>query len=406
MEVKPLNVSEVNQYIKKMLMDDWLLSNIRVEGEIFNFTHHYSGHMYFTLKDEKSRLRCVMFKSDNRSVDIDLKDGLKVIISGYISVYERDGSYQLYAKDIKEKGVGDLYLAFEELKAKLEREGLFDPGHKKPIPFFPKKIGVVTSSTGAAIRDIITVIRRRFDLADVLIYPALVQGVQAPKDICEGLKYLDGRDDVDVIIVGRGGGSFEELFAFNDEDMARTIFNMKTPVISAVGHETDFTISDFVADLRAPTPSAAAELVTPELDVLKEELAEQYKKLGGIYSSILENYDLKLQHMKRELSMYNPMDQLRNRSQRQDDLFKQLVDLMKRKLKDSILELENSSNRLKHLSPANTLDRGYSILLDEDGNIISSIDSLDVGRQLDILMKNGILKVKVVSIKKGEFNYG
>jgi len=188
--------------------------------------------------------------------------------------------------------------------------------------------------------------------------------------------------------------------------MARTIFNMKTPVISAVGHETDFTISDFVADLRAPTPSAAAELVTPELDVLKEELAEQYKKLGGIYSSILENYDLKLQHMKRELSMYNPMDQLRNRSQRQDDLFKQLVDLMKRKLKDSILELENSSNRLKHLSPANTLDRGYSILLDEDGNIISSIDSLDVGRQLDILMKNGILKVKVVSIKKGEFNYG
>ena len=406
MEVKPLNVSEVNQYIKKMLMDDWLLSNIRVEGEIFNFTHHYSGHMYFTLKDEKSRLRCVMFKSDNRSVDIDLKDGLKVIISGYISVYERDGSYQLYAKDIKEKGVGDLYLAFEELKAKLEREGLFDPGHKKPIPFFPKKIGVVTSSTGAAIRDIITVIRRRFDLADVLIYPALVQGVQAPKDICEGLKYLDGRDDVDVIIVGRGGGSFEELFAFNDEDMARTIFNMKTPVISAVGHETDFTISDFVADLRAPTPSAAAELVTPELDVLKEELAEQYKKLGGIYSSILENYDLKLQHMKRELSMYNPMDQLRNRSQRQDDLFKQLVDLMKRKLKDSILELENSSNRLKHLSPANTLDRGYSILLDEDGNIISSIDSLDVGRQLDILMKNGILKVKVVSIKKGEFKYG
>ncbi len=406
MEMKPLNVSEVNQYIKKTFVNDWLLSNIKVEGEISNFTYHYSGHMYFTLKDEKSKIKCVMFKSDNRLVDIDLKDGLKVIVTGYISIYEKEGNYQLYAKDIKQKGIGDLFLAFEKLKAKLEKEGLFDSVNKKEIPYFPKKIGIVTSSTGAAVRDIITVIKRRFDLVDVLIYPVLVQGVQAPKEICEGLIYLDDRKDIDVIIVGRGGGSIEELFAFNDETIARTIFNMEKPVVSAVGHETDFTIADFVADLRAPTPSAAAELVTPKLDSLKTSLIEKYTKLNRIIDSILKDSNIKLQHMKKELYFYNPMNQLREKFQQQDDLLKELINSIEQKLKDNMLELENTFSKLKHLSPVGTLERGYSIILDEDGNIVTSVDSLNMEKELEILVKDGILKVKVVNIKKGEFKYG
>lgn len=406
MEMKPLNVSEVNQYIKKTFIDDWLLSNIKVEGEISNFTHHYSGHMYFTLKDEKSKIKAVMFKSDNKLINFDLKDGLKVVVTGSISVYEKEGNYQLYAKSIEESGLGALFIAFEKLKVKLEKEGLFDPAIKKEIPYLPRKIGVVTSSTGAAIRDIVTVVKRRFNLADILIYPALVQGTQAAKEICEGLVYLDNRKDIDVIIVGRGGGSIEELFVFNDESIARTIFNMKKPVISAVGHETDFTIADFVADLRAPTPSAAAELVTPELDGLKANVTEKYIRLNRACDFILKDFNIKLKHMKKELYFYNPINQLREKSQRQDDLFKQLINSMEQKLKNNMIGLENTFNKLKHLSPGSALDRGYSIISDEDGNIITSVDNLNKDKGLEILMKDGILKVKVLNIKKEEFKYG
>ncbi|NLJ78690.1 MAG: exodeoxyribonuclease VII large subunit [Tissierellia bacterium] len=406
MEMKPLSISEVNQYIKQLLVDDWLLSNIIVEGEVSNFVHHYSGHMYFTLKDEKSRIRCVMFKSYNQDLNIDLRDGLKIIVSGYISVYEKDGSYQLYVRDIKNEGIGDLYLAFEQLKARLEREGLFDADNKKEIPSFPNKIGVVTSATGAAIKDIITVIRRRFGLVDILIYPALVQGLQAPEDICAGLTYLDERDDIDIIIVSRGGGSFEELFAFNDETMAYTISRMNTPIISAVGHETDFTIADFVADLRAPTPSAAAELATPRLDNLREELSERCIRMNRIYGSILENSNLRLQHMQRELNLYNPVARLEDKAQRQDELFERLISSMERKLGDNAVELRNNFNRLRHLGPVDILNRGYGVLIDEDSMVISSIDDLNMGRELELLLKDGVVKIKVLSIKEGEFNYG
>lgn len=403
--MKPLKVSEVNQYIKKTFVDDWLLSNIKIEGEISNFTHHYSGHMYFTLKDEKSKIRSVMFKNDNRMVDFDLKDGLKVIVTGSISVYEKEGKYQLYAKSIKESGLGDLFIAFEKLKLKLEKEGLFDPTIKKEIPYLPRKIGVVTSSTGAAIRDIVTIVKRRFDLVDILIYPALVQGAQATKEICEGLIYLDNRQDIDVIIVGRGGGSIEELFTFNDELIARTIFNMKKPVISAVGHETDFTIADFVADLRAPTPSAAAELVTPELDGLKSNLIEKNIRLNRACDLIFKDLNIKLEHMKKELYFYNPINQLKEKSQRQDDLFKQLIKLTQQNIKDNRIGLENMVSKLKDLSPVNILDRGYSIVLDNYDNTITSVDGLKEKDELEILIKDGILKVKVVNIKKEEFEY-
>ena len=406
MATKPLKVSEVNNYIKKVFAGDWLLSNIKVEGEISNFKHHYSGHMYFSLKDEKGKIKCVMFKSDNRSVNFELEDGLKVVITGYISVYEREGDYQLYAKKIEKSGVGDLFQAFEELKNKLEKEGLFDPSIKKEIPFMPKKIGVVTSSTGAAIRDIINVIGRRFPIADILIYPVLVQGVQAPKEISEGLIYLDNRDDIDVIITGRGGGSIEELFAFNDELVARTIYSMNTPVVSAVGHETDFTIADFVADLRAPTPSAAAELITPELNKLKDDLDNRFIQLNRNCDSVLEIYNKKLEYIKKDLNYYNPINQIRDKYQILDNLFRNLTILMETNIKDNKNKIESLYSKINYLNPSSSLKRGYTIALNEKGNLVSSLEELSINDSLNLIFKDGMINTKVVKINKGEFYDG
>ena len=406
MATKPLKVSEVNNYIKKVFAGDWLLSNIKVEGEISNFKHHYSGHMYFSLKDEKGKIKCVMFKSDNRSVNFELEDGLKVVITGYISVYEREGDYQLYAKKIEKSGVGDLFQAFEELKNKLEKEGLFDPSIKKEIPFMPKKIGVVTSSTGAAIRDIINVIGRRFPIADILIYPVLVQGVQAPKEISEGLIYLDNRDDIDVIITGRGGGSIEELFAFNDELVARTIYSMNTPVVSAVGHETDFTIADFVADLRAPTPSAAAELITPELNKLKDDLDNRFIQLNRNCDSILENYNKNLEYIKKDLNYYNPVNQIKDKYQILDNLFRNLTILMETNIKDNKNKIESLYSKINYLNPSSSLERGYTIALNEKGNLVSSLEELSINDSLNLIFKDGMINTKVVKINKGEFYDG
>ena len=406
MATKPLKVSEVNNYIKKVFAGDWLLSNIKVEGEISNFKHHYSGHMYFSLKDEKGKIKCVMFKSDNRSVNFELEDGLKVVITGYISVYEREGDYQLYAKKIEKSGVGDLFQAFEELKNKLEKEGLFDPSIKKEIPFMPKKIGVVTSSTGAAIRDIINVIGRRFPIADILIYPVLVQGVQAPKEISEGLIYLDNRDDIDVIITGRGGGSIEELFAFNDELVARTIYSMNTPVVSAVGHETDFTIADFVADLRAPTPSAAAELITPELNKLKDDLDNRFIQLNRNCDSILENYNKNLEYIKKDLNYYNPVNQIKDKYQILDNLFRNLTILMETNIKDNKNKIESLYSKINYLNPSSSLKRGYTIALNEKGNLVSSLEELSINDSLNLIFKDGMINTKVVKINKGEFYDG
>ncbi|WP_236908765.1 exodeoxyribonuclease VII large subunit [Clostridium sp. Cult3] len=400
---KPLKVSEVNQYIKKTFARDLILSNIKVEGEISNFKHHYSGHMYFSLKDERGKLKCVMFKSDNRLVNFQLKDGLKVVITGYISIYEKEGDYQLYAKKIEESGVGDLFAAFEEMKQKLEKEGLFDPLNKKELPYMPKKIGVVTSSTGAAIRDIITVIKRRYPIADILIYPVLVQGIQAPREICQGLLYLDNRDDIDVIITGRGGGSIEELFAFNDESVARTIYAMEKPVVSAVGHETDFTIADFVADLRAPTPSAAAELVTPELDKLKENLDAKMAQLNRNYNYILNEHCVRLKYIRRSLDYYNPIDQIKEKAQELDNLFRNLTMMMDTKINKNRVLIDNLHNKINYLNPISALDRGYGLVLDKQGNMISSIEDVQAEENLNLIIKDGMLTIKVVKINKGEF---
>lgn len=400
--MKALRVSEINSYIKKILTSDMLLSNIEVEGELSNFKRHYSGHLYFSLKDEKARIKCVMFRSYADKVDMELVDGQKVIAKGYISVYEQGGDYQLYVKEIKEKGLGDLYIAFEELKRKLEREGLFDPQYKKEIPPMPKKIGIVTSATGAAIRDIISVIRRRFPACNILIYPSLVQGPNAARDIIEGLKLLDSREDIDLIITGRGGGSIEELSAFNDEDLARTIFSLNKPVISAVGHETDFTIADFVADLRAPTPSAAAEMAVPNMESLIQLLDSRFNHLLLNYENKVQMEMRGLNLLKRGLKYNNPVYKLRNNRQQVDLLYKELKSKMERKLDLYKKYSGDLENKLKLLNPTLALEKGNAIILNEAGGLIKSVKDLAQGDSIEILMQDGRIRALVKDVLKGE----
>lgn len=402
MELKPLKVSEVNQYIKRLLVSDPILYNLNVEGEISNFNHHYNGHMYFTLKDENSKIRCVMFSGDNRNLDFIPKDGMKVTVSGYISVYERDGSYQLYAKKLKRMGLGDLFAAFEKLKKKLEKEGFFNPIHKKKLPYIPKKIGVVTSSTGAAIRDIITVIKRRFPYVEIIIYPVLVQGERAPRQICKGLNYFNSRKDIDLVITGRGGGSIEELWAFNDEDVARSIFDMNVPIISAVGHETDFTISDFVSDLRAPTPSAAGELATPIYDELNSKLKDNLLRLELTLRSYLNNKKNILDIHSNNLRAFSPIHKVNENEDKLEMLAKNLVRSIRLQHENSKNKLHNLIGRLNALSPLATLNRGYSIAVNKEKKLLKSVEGIKENDVIQILMSDGKVTSKVTSIDKGE----
>lgn len=406
MSVKPLKVSEVNQYIKRLFIGDPILSNICVEGEISNFKHHYSGHMYFSLKDDKNKIKCVMFKGYNKSIDITLKDGMKVIIEGYISIYERDGNYQLYVRNIKEAGLGDLYIAYNKLLKKLEAEGLFNEAYKKSLPRFPKKIGVVTSSTGAAIRDIITVIKRRFPIVDILIYPVLVQGEGASLEISEGLSYFNDRNDIDLVIIGRGGGSIEELFAFNDESLARVIHKMSIPVISAVGHETDFTISDFVADLRAATPSAAAELGVPKLEDLKDNLEAIFMKLINNQFLLTENKTKELVFYYEKLNSLSPISKLNDNRQYLDSLYKELNSIYYKKITEYRSKLELLGNKLHLLSPLSTANRGYGIITDTSEKLIKSVDEICVGDKFRIILIDGVIEGKAEKVSKGEYGNG
>lgn len=399
--MKPLKVSEVNGYIKRVISGDMLLSNIQIEGEISNFTHHYSGHMYFSLKDEKSKIRCVMFRSDNENLNIRLEEGLNIVATGYISVYDREGTYQLYVRTVEEKGIGDLYKKYEELKKKLEKEGLFDSANKKELPYLPKRIGVVTALTGAAIRDIVSVLKRRYPPCNILIYPALVQGPSAPKEICQGLKYLDDIEDIDLIITGRGGGSIEELFAFNDEGLARTIYELKTPVISAVGHETDFTIADFVADLRAPTPSAAAELAVPDISHLNDNLKNKYRVLMNIYLKKVNSYKHDLIYLKRSLDYNSPSKKIIDGKQELDNMFKYLNYQVEKKVRNEINRLVILENKLNLLNPNLNLDKGFGMLYDENGTKIRSIEELSLDKKIKLLLKDGKVEAVITNIDKG-----
>ncbi len=403
--MRPLMVSEVNQYIKKLISSDMLLNSIQIEGEISNYTHHYSGHMYFSLKDEKSRIRCVMFNSDNVNVNFRPKDGAKVTVTGSISVYEKDGSYQVYVRKMEKQGIGDLYRAFNLLKEKLEEEGLFDSEFKKELPALPRTIGVVTSSTGAAIRDIVSILKRRYPPVKIVVYPALVQGEGAPSNIIKGLRMLDDRDDIDLIITGRGGGSMEELFAFNDEKLARCIFGLKTPVISAVGHESDFTIADFVADVRASTPSAAAELAVPD----KESLLEELRSMGWTVESIVErsltDERRTLVSHNRTLSFLSPEQRIMDRKMDIDNVLREIQHNIEKKLMREERKLFAFENKLHIANPERVLAKGYGIITDHKGNVRKAVSELNKDERLYIRMIDGKADVVVIDTEEEKNEY-
>jgi len=396
MKIKPFRVSDINAYVKNVLSRDPILSNIQIEGEIFNFKWHSSGHLYFSLKDDKSRLKTVMFKQHTSKLLIKPVDGMKVVISGYISVYERDGNYQLYAESMILQGQGDLYLKYEELKRKLEEKGMFDLEHKQSIPKFAETIGVVTSDTGAAVRDIISVIKRRMPFAQIVIYPSLVQGIYAAENLCEAIKFLDKRSDIDVIIIGRGGGSIEELWAFNDEKLAKTIYKCKKPVISAVGHETDFTICDLVSDLRVPTPSVAGEVAVIDVGLEINELKHINNRLKQGIDTIIAKERLDLERCSMSSSKNQILINFENEHLDIKRMKNQIVLNVSQNMSIKREQLKNLGNLLDAYSPLKTVDRGYSIVETDEKTLVKSIDDVNVGDLVDIKLKKGSLKAKII----------
>ena len=398
---KPFSVTEITKYIKDTIENDIELSNVYVRGEVSNFKFHSSGHMYFTLKDENAKIKCVMFKTYNIFLKFMPEDGMNVIASGSISVYERDGQYQLYCTRMEPDGIGALYKAYEQLKDKLEKEGLFDKSHKKPVPLFPEKIGVVTSRTGAVIKDIINVASSRFYNIKIVLYPAKVQGTGAAESIKDGIEYFNSRDDIDVIIIGRGGGSIEELFAFNEEIVARAIYNSKIPVISAVGHETDFTISDFTADIRASTPSHAAEIAVPSLDDLKFKIESLKSDLKSDIKNTLSNDRQYISEINGRIKINSPQNKMVQTSQFLDNLELRLVGNAKNRVTSSKNIFSLLIKELDGLSPLKTLERGYS-LVEKEGKVIKSLSLLNANDDFSLIMQDGIGKCKF--IKKTEGN--
>ncbi len=390
-----LSVSEINGYIKQLIDNDLILCEILVKGEISNFKLHYSGHMYFTLKDEKSVIKAVMFKGASRSLKFSPEDGMKVIVSGRISVYEQGGQYQMYVEDMQPDGVGSLHIAFEQLKTKLLNEGLFDKEKKKPLPQYPEKIGVVTSATGAAVRDILNVLNRRFRYSKVYIYPVLVQGDQACYQIVEGINYFNKNKRVDVIIAGRGGGSIEELWAFNEEIVARCIAASVIPIISAVGHETDFTIADFVSDLRAPTPSAAAEIAVPSEYELKQKINHLNTRLVHLLTKDAESKRVRLKHLMEARVFKVPGDKINQNRLLLDLLNKDIINLItsqNRVCKDTLGSL---CGKLNTLSPLAVLSRGYAIVKNKEGKLIKSVKQIVRGELIGVKVFDGDIICKV-----------
>lgn len=394
-EKQVLTVTQVNLYIKEMLSRDDVLSHITIKGEISNFKAHSSGHMYMSLKDETGVIRAVMFRSAAGRLQFRPENGMKVIASGRVSVYERDGQYQLYIEYMQQDGLGDLHIAFENLKQKLSAEGLFDPKHKKPLPKYPKRIGVITAPTGAAIRDILNILSRRFKYADVVLYPVLVQGENAAMSIAVALKYFNENNAADVLIVGRGGGSIEDLWAFNEEIVARAIYDSRIPVISAVGHEVDFTISDFVADLRAPTPSAAAELVVPSQEELKDKFNNVYGRLYSCAGRILEKNRLRLRLLTEKPVLKTPERSLDERRLYLDGLYNRFENAYKNILKEKEQALKLNASKLDGLSPLSALSRGFSVTKDEGGRVVKSVEQVKKGDKISVVVSDGEIRASV-----------
>lgn len=401
MRTAVLTVSQVNFFIKSLIESDGRLQDILISGEISNFTDHYrSGHLYFSLKDEKSILKAVMLASSARRLKFHPKDGMKVLIRGRISVYEPSGQYQLYAEDMQPEGVGALSMAFEQLKESLAAEGLFDKEHKRNIPPFPERIGVITSPTGAAVRDILQITGRRWPLAKIILAPVLVQGEQAPGQIVSALREMDRTRACDVIILGRGGGSLEDLWAFNDERVARAVYACSIPVVSAVGHETDFTICDFVADLRAPTPSAAAELCTPDW---REELAQvltYHRYFHEEGAKLVEYLRQTLDLLVQDSPLGHPEEILQKRRENVSQLVHRLEAGLERRLEKDQKRLAVLSGTLDALSPLKVLSRGYAVVTDKNGGVLHSSAEAAAGDQVNIRLNQGTLLAEI--LEKGE----
>lgn len=393
------SVSQVNMYIKNMFMRDYRLNDISVKGEISNCKYHSSGHIYFTIKDKTSQLSCVMFASMRKNLEFKLEEGQSVIVDGNISVYERDGKYQLYARNITKGGFGKLYEEYEKLKKRLLEEGLFDKSKKRKIPAYAAKIGVVTARTGAVIQDICNVSNRRNPYVQIILYPAKVQGTGAAETIIKGIKYFE-KTDVDTIIIGRGGGSIEDLWAFNDEKLARVIAGCKKPIISAVGHETDTTIADYAADLRAPTPSAAAELAVYSYRETVIALREAGHSLRWQMENILKIKKLKLAGYITVIQHESPKNLINDRRMFVADMQEKIENLMRQKLVSSKHQLELYIQEMKGLSPLYKLQGGYAYVSDESGRNIKSVDELKKGEQINLAFKDGYAKAVISSKKK------
>ena len=390
-----ISVTELNKYIKDKIDKDEMLNNVFVKGEISNYKHHYTGHLYFTLKDENSLIKCIMFKGYAANLKFEPKDGMKVTIFGSVSVFERDGVYQIYVKAMQEDGIGSLYKAYEEMKAKLEKEGLFDQSHKKKIPLMPRCIGVLTSNTGAVIRDIINVSTRRNPNVYIKLLPVPVQGPGAAEKIVDAIKTMNEKKLADVIIVARGGGSLEDLWPFNEEIVARAIYDSELPVISAVGHETDFTIADFVADLRAPTPSAAAELAVPNIADIKLKLDGYDNRYKLALKKKVEFMKLRYEKCMNSRVFKEPLQKINEKYI--------LIDMKVKTMQNSISNIYNNkkTNMIKHiakldaLSPLKTLTRGYSIV-QVNGKVVKSVEELKKDEEIDIRLVDGQARAKVL----------
>lgn len=411
-----LTVTDINNYIKNIVDGDFFLSNVTLKGEISNLKFHTRGHLYFSLKDENSKINAVMFNYKNLGLNFIPKDGMNVIVKGKVSVFTTGGSYQITVSNMKEDGIGNLYILFEELKRRLEREGLFSPEHKKKLPRIPKKVGVITATTGAAVKDIISTINRRFPLTEIILFPTLVQGVGAKENIVKMINEAN-ESDVDVIILGRGGGSIEDLWAFNEEIVARAIYNSNKPIVSAVGHEIDFTISDFVSDMRAPTPTGAAELVVPSKVEIQSYLNDYKGRIISVINKKIKSYTDTFSKLKNTYILKNPISMYEIDEQKLDNMLEKLGSIMTYKLEreksklnnlskmispnmlnrldKEKIKLENIETKLNLLNPENILKKGYSLTLVE-GKIVKSINSVKKGSIIDTKFSDGIIKSEVL----------
>ena len=404
MEMTVYSVSQINQYIKTLLDRDGILANVCVSGELSNYKIYPSGHHYFSLKDAEGAIRCVMFKGSAMRLRFRPENGMKVLVSGRVSVFPRDGAYQLYCEFMMPEGIGDLHVAFEQLKQKLQAEGLFDSAHKKQLPRYPQRIAIITSSAGAAVHDMLRILGKRYPLCKVMLLPVRVQGVEAPAEICGAIRYVNRYQLADLIITGRGGGSIEDLWGFNDERVAREIYQSEIPVISAVGHEPDVTISDFVADLRAATPSNGAELAVPDQMELRQMIQSMEIRMGQSLDGKLKLSRQRLSRLAASRILQNPMNYLQDRRMVLDHLQKQLASGMREAVSHKKQKLVALASAMDAMSPLKVLARGYSMTKDSSGRVVTDASALHTGEAITVAFRSGQLQATVTDIQGGQYD--